>query len=65
MAISGVGERHGARCLGMYLKKKKKREVCASEWALHKPTMHVGMASMMRAGADMCIDRFKGDGWAP
>ena len=56
MAISGVGERHGARCLGMYLKKRKRKgEVCASEWALHKPTMHVGMASMMRAGADMCI----------
>ena len=52
MAISGVGERHGARCLGMYF---KKREVCASKWALHKPTMHVGMASMMRAGAGMCI----------
>ena len=58
MAISGVGERHGARCLGMYL---KKGEVCASEWALHKPTMHVGMASMMRAGADSS----KGDGRAP
>ena len=52
----GVGGRQKARCLGMYLVSLSlslSTWCVRSEWALHKPSMHVGMASTMRTGAPM------------
>ena len=57
VAIWAVGESHGARCLQAVGKLvlnlpplyHKKKVVCAvREWALHKPSMHVGTALGLR-----------------
>ena len=55
-AVSCMGGVWGARCLGMYLVSLSlslSTWCVRSEWALHKPSMHVGMARTMRPGAHM------------
>ena len=53
LAIRAHGGRRPARCLGMYLKKKK-REVCATR-AVRVATMGRGVASTMQPAAQMPV----------